>query len=333
MKLIFDLFHGTSHCVSYLQSLSVDDTLSVAGIHIRRVFAPALRLIYKTQTNYEIVIDSREKLSKSKLGRIYAINHRQADDIVIGANAVGKSGYVVFGNPHLAFETLNGLGLWAYGMILVNRDIRASRRSAYEKMKFVIENGGNVIIYPEGYWNLEDNGEEDECHDADGHNSENWLIQDINVGILRLAKETKCEIVPTVLHYDEVKKKRCYISRGAPFRVTASDDVFTKKDELVSTMRNMYFALMEKYSSYKRAMLEEEGISLRVQWKTLGEGLCRACAIPRIGYRLNLTDEKRIGKAKVANPVITRSKAFEHLGMLTPCKENAFLFRGTTTNG
>lgn len=94
-------------------------------------------------------------------------------------------------------------------------------------------------------------------------------------------------------------------------------------------MRNMYFALMEKYSSYKRTLLEAEGISLRAQWKTLGESLCRACDIPRIGYRLNLADEKRIGKAKVANSVTTYSKAFEHLGMLIPCKENLFLLRKT----
>ncbi|MGM9589226.1 MAG: lysophospholipid acyltransferase family protein [Faecousia sp.] len=273
------------------------------------------------------MIDSREKLPKSKLGRVFAINHRQADDIVIGANAVGQSGYVVFGNPYLAFETVNGLGLWAYGMILLNRDTPASRKASYEKMKFVIEHGGNIIIYPEGYWNLDDNGEADECHGADGHNSENWLIQDINVGILRLAKETGCEIVPTVLHYDEFQKKRCYASRGVPFRVTASDDVFVKKDELVAIMRDMSFALMEKYSSYERATLEAQGVPLRAQWEAMKEELCSACDIPSIGYRLDLADEKRIGKAKVANPVITSSEAFAHLQTLIPRRENAFLFR------
>ena len=79
---------------------------------------------------------------------------------------------------------------------------------------YVIEHGGNIIIYPEGYWNFADDGQADERHLADGHNSESWLMQDINIGILRLAKETGCEIVPTILHYDEVGKKRCYAHRG-----------------------------------------------------------------------------------------------------------------------
>ena len=326
MGILSDLLQGTSHSVSYLRELSIERTLSIHGIRIRRLFAPLFRLVYATQTDYRIIIDSREKLPKSKLGRIFALNHRQAVDIVIGANAVAQSGYIVFGNPHLAFETTNGLGLWAYGMILLNRDNPSSRKATYAKMKYIIEHGGNIIIYPESYWNLDDDGEADATHDADGHNSENWLIQDINIGILRLAKETGCEIVPTVLHYDEHGKKRCYAMRGKPFRVVADEDAVEKKNQLVEIMQGMKFTLMEKYSTYKRATLEQAGVPLRVQWEQLKEELINDCDIPRIGYHLDLVDEKKIGKAKVMKPVATQQEAFAHLGRLTPCRENAFLF-------
>jgi len=233
---------------------------------------------------------------------------------VLGANAAGKSAYIVFGNPYLALETKNGLGLWAYGMILMKKDDAYSRKSAYEKMKYVIEHGGNIIIYPEGYWNLADDGQADECHLADGHNSESWLIQDINIGIIRLAKETGCEIVPTILHYDEINGKRCYAHRGKAFRVGEHGEIFAKKDELVHIMINIYWGLMEKYSYYSRAELEYEGKSLRHSWEKLVEQLRSACDIERIGYRLDLADEKRIGKAKVAHAVIT---ANEVLGWLS----------------
>lgn len=326
MGILSDLLHGTSHSVSNLQDLSIEKTLSVCGIHIRKLFAPLLRLVYATQTDYRIIIDSREKLPKSKLGRIFAINHRQADDIVIGANAVAQSGYIVFGNPYLAFETTNGLGLWAYGMILLNRDIPASRKATYAKMKYVIEHGGNIIIYPEGYWNLADDGEADTTHGADGHNSENWLVQDINIGILRLAKETGCEIVPTVLHYDEHGKKRCYAMRGKPFPVAADEDTVDKKNQLLEIMQGMKFTLMEKYSSYQRTELEEDGIPLGTKWEQLKETLINDCDIPRIGYHLDLADEKQIGKARVLNPVVTHMEVFQHLKTLKPRRENAFLF-------
>ena len=177
-------------------------------------------------------------------------------------------------------------------------------------MKYVIEHGGNIIIFPEGYWNLDDNGQKDECHDADGHKSDNWLIQDINVGILRLAQETGCEIVPTILHYDEVKKMKCFAYRGKPFRVSKEADIFAKKYELVGLMTDMYWYLMEKHSCYKRADLEADGRSLAEQLSELKEKLRSACDIERIGYRLNLAEEKRIGKAKVTHSVVTPEEAF-----------------------
>ena len=301
ISIIKDLMNGTSYSVKFLLESDIPKTISRQGIKIRKLFSGVMRVIYLKQTDYKLVIEKQEKLGKAKKGRIFALNHRQADDIVLGVNAIGKSAYIVFGNPYLALETRNGLGLWAYGMILMKRDDAYSRKAAYEKMKYVIEHGGNIIIYPEGYWNLADDGQADECHLADGHNSESWLIQDINIGILRLAKETGCEIVPTTLHYDEINGKRCYAHRGKVFRVGERDDIFAKKDELVHIMTNMYWELMEKYSQYSRVELECEGKSLRQSWEELVEQLRSACDIERIGYRLDLSNEKRIGKAKVVH--------------------------------
>lgn len=326
-NLISDIRNGSSHSVDFLLKEDVQDCLSVLGIRVRKFFAPLLRLVYRTQTLYKIRIDHREPLTYTKKGRIFAINHRQGDDIVTGANVAGQSAYIVFGNKYLSLDTTNGLGLWAYGMILLDRDNKTNRHCTYDKMKFVLEHGGNIIIYPEGYWNLDDNGEADERHGADGHNSENWLIQDFNIGIFRLAQETGCEIVPTVLHYDEHGKKVCYGRRGKVITVKADDDIFEKKEQLLTIMRTMYYEMMEKYSSYERAVLESNGQSIYEQWAELKKKLVKDCDIDRTGYHLDLADEKRIGKAKVANPVVTPADAFAHLQYLKPCKENAFLFR------
>lgn len=318
--LLNDLKNGTSHCVDYLKKDSVEETISVAGIKVRKVSAPIFRVAYRTQTEYKIVIDRREKMKRSRKGKIFVINHRQGDDIVIGANVVNRSAYFVFGNQYLSLDTSNGLGLWAYGMILLNRDVKTNRRATYQKMKYVIEHGGNIIIYPEGYWNLDDNGEADERHEADAHNSENWLIQDFNTGAFRLAQETGCEIVPIVLHYDEVGKKKCYGSRGKAFRVTSEDDILEKKNELLEIMQTEYWCLMEKYSVYKRSELEEKE-SLKAQWEKLKKELLATCDIESTGYKLDLADEKRIGKAKVVHGVVTRKEAFESIDKL---KKNVF---------
>lgn len=297
MAVVKDLINGTSYSVKFLLQNDIESTISKAGIKVRKLFAGLLRIVYLTQTDYKLLVDKCEKLEWTKKGRIFAINHKQPDDAVLGANTVGKSAYIVMGNPTLAFETTNGLGLWAHGTIIFQRDDASSRKAAYEKMKYVIEHGGNIIIYPEGYWNLADDGQADERHLADGHNSESWLVQDIHIGIIRLAKETECEIVPTILHYDDVGKKRCYAHRGKSFRVGRCDDIFAKKDELVHIMTNMYWNLMEKHSQYSRADLEKDGRSLKQNWEELKEQFRSSCDIERVGYRLDLADEKRIGKA------------------------------------
>ena len=324
IQLKRDLKNGTSKSVSYLLNEEVEKTLSEKGITIRKVFAPLLRAVYLTQTKYKLIKEPSPKKIKCNTGKIFAINHRQGDDIVLGANAVGESGYIVFGNKYLALDTTNGLGLWAYGMILLDREKPENRKNTYAKMKYVIEHGGNIIIYPEGYWNLSDDGLKDEKHNADDHNSENWLIQDINIGILRLAKETGCPIIPTILHYDETNGKKCYSKKGKEFYISKTDDIFSKKEELLEIMTTMYYKLMEKYSTYTRNELEKIQ-PLKEQWEKLKSELISDCDIESTGYKLDLEDEKRIGKAKVTKSITTNEEAFEHLDNLIPNKENAFL--------
>lgn len=132
-KIIPDINNSTSHSVAFLLNDDINSTLSESGIVIRRFFAPMLRLLYKTQTKYKIVVNSRSKLHKTSVGQIFVINHRQGDDIIIGATAVNKSAYIVFGNSTLALETVNGLALWAYGMILLNRSSKTSRNATVKK--------------------------------------------------------------------------------------------------------------------------------------------------------------------------------------------------------
>lgn len=330
-KLSGDIKNKTSYSVDYLLSQKVENTLSIRGIKIRKFFSPLLRMIYKTQTNYKLHKDENYNLKYIKTGKIYVINHRQADDIVLGANAVGENAYIVFGNKYLVFDTTNGLGLWANGMILLDRNDKHSRQATYNKMKFVLKNGGNIIIYPEGYWNLDDNGLSDAKHGADDHNSENWLIQDINIGVIRLAKETGCPIVPTILHYDEITKKMCYSKKGQLLYVNEDDNIFDKKDELVSEMQTIYYELMEKYSSYKREELEKEGQSLKEQWVNLKKQLVADCNIEKTNYKLDLQDEKLIGKAKVLNPITPNEEVFKHLDRINYNKDNAFLLNKRLT--
>ena len=264
-KLPNDIKNKTSHSIEHLLSNNIQDCLSVAGIAVRKIISPVLRKAYRKQIKYDLVTDIAVPLPKSSKGRIFAVTHRQKEDIIISMCVAGCSAYTVFGGTEIALDTLNGLGLWAYGIILVNRNDKTSRQSAYKKMKYVIEHGGNIIIYPEGYFNIADDGESDDVHGADGHNSDSWLVQELNLGAFRLAQETGCEIVPVVLHYDEINGNKCYTHRGTPSTVSEADNIISKKDEMLTYMQSEYYKLIEKYSDYSRKQLEKNGISLKHQ--------------------------------------------------------------------
>lgn len=326
--VVNDLKNKTSKSVDFLLSDSVSETLSKKGIWLRKPFAPIMRKTYLSQSEFKLIMDRKERLPRTRIGKIFMVNHTCADDIVLGVNVVKKSGYILFGNKYLSLDTINGIGLWAYGQILVDREDEFSRMSSKEKMKFVLYNGGNVIIYPEGYWNLADDGQKDEKHLADDHNSESWLIQDFNIGGFKLAQEIGALIVPSVLHYDAFGKKICVGSRLAPVQVTRKDDIFAKKDEVVQMFIDEKYRLMEKYSTYDREILETEK-SLKEQWEELKEYFIRSCDIESTGYKLDLADEKKIGKAKVVKGVTTNEEAFAHLETLHYNEDNAWLLRKT----
>ena len=138
----------------------------------------------------------------------------------------------------------------------------------------------------------------------------NFLGVCVNTMYVRLAKETGVPIIPTILHYDEINGKKCYSKKGLPLYVGKEDDIFQKKDLLVEIMTTMYYELMEKHSFYTRDFLRENNICLEQEWEKLKKELVAACDIPRINYKLDLADEKRIGKAKVLKGVVPRSEGY-----------------------
>ena len=118
---------------------------------------------------------------------------------------------------------------------------------------------------------------------------------------------------------------KCYAKRGKSFSVSKDDNIFEKKATILEYMTTCYFDLMSKYSSYNRTELEQKYGNIRQQWEKLKKELVSFCDIDSAGYKLDLTDEKKVGKAPVKSGVITNDDAFEHLEHLNYSSSNAFL--------
>ncbi len=88
-------------------------------------------------------------------------------------------------------------------------------------------------------------------------------------------------------------------------------------------MYTMYYSMMEKYSNYTVEQLSKKGINLEKNWQELKKELINSCDIKKVNYHLDLLDEKRIGKAKVINPVITEEEVYQALDSVELTKNNA----------
>ena len=56
---------------------------------------------------------------------------------------------------------------------------------------------------------------------------------------------------------------------------------------------------MEEYSQYSRADLEKSGKSCKQNWEKIKEKVQSACDIEKIGYRLELSDEKGLERQRL----------------------------------
>ena len=115
---------------------------------------------------------------------IWIANHAIKDDTLASVLAAKRNGYIIFGSLPQFYNTFDGISAWANGVIMTNRKVSSSKSSSIKKGIKVINNGSDLIMFPEGVWNK----------------SPNKLLLDFWPGVYRIAKETDSKIVP-MAHY------------------------------------------------------------------------------------------------------------------------------------
>lgn len=320
-ELIKDLINKTSHSVSFMHSYDIEKTLSKKGIKIRKFTSPILAFL--TKTDHKAYIDQRND-NNYKGPAIYVANHQVKEDAIMVLKALKKNVYIVFGDNMMFNETLNGLLTFINGGITVKREDVKSRKAALLKTKYILENKGSILYFPEGYLNIKDDGEADKRNRADAHNSEYWLMQEHAGGVYRLAKETGYPIIPVVNLFDDMNEKKCYTRILNLHYIDKNDDYLEAKRKIEEEMVTNLYELMEKYAQYKR---HDNGIDFVQKNQELREKNIRELDIKNINWKMSPEDEKLAGKAKVRNPVTTPKEVFSFIENLNINKNNAFLLK------
>lgn len=139
------------------------------------------RLILKEK----LVIISDKRTSDKNV--IYAAAHIGGNDAQRVFEAIRKHTYLMFGDPGISYRGLLGFLSYLNGVICLETRDKTDRRIAEERAVELLNMGGNLLIFPEGAWNIEPH----------------LPIMKIFKGAVRISQRTGTEIVPIAIEqYD-----------------------------------------------------------------------------------------------------------------------------------
>ena len=237
--------------------------------------------------------------SNSDKPKIYACTHIGGNDIQRTFQVIKQPAYLMLGDPGILYRKMIYLGLKLNGVIPLETADKEDRKIAYNRAVELLENGGNLLIYPEGAWNV----------------SPNLLVMKIFNGTVRMAQQTGAEIIPiAVEQYDN----DFYFNIGKNY--TISKDTTKSIKELNDELRDKLVSLKWDIISTQPELKRDE-IADNYLEKFQSE-IVERC---NYGYGFSLEDALR--ESFHDKNITSEEEVFSFMKTLKIDKNNAFLLR------
>lgn len=205
------------------------DENSVLGrltLRTRRRLHKFVLLIFRIKNwisgfRYEIIKDDRTITNRPI---IYALTHIGKFDIEVSAVGIRDHFYILSGDYEHLQGTIDGTFLLVNGVFYFNEIVKEDRRAVSKKMIEHLKDGGNLMYFPEGTWNLSPNLPVLPCY---------W-------GIVDVAQAGNAIIVPVAVEqYDKHFKIR--IGENFDMRTYGAD--ISEKLNAINTLRDILATL------------------------------------------------------------------------------------------
>lgn len=226
---------------------------------------------------------------------IFVANHWCIDDIPTAGEVIGSHFYVLVSNEDR--YTFDGLALELNGVVWTNRMDKSERGRAKNDLLRHLKLGHNILMYPEGTWNL----------------SPNLPMLTMNYGCISMSLETGVPILPIYLHF---KDDVCKVEINEPFYAT--------EDKVYSISRLRDIMATSAWNFY-----EQEDVITRNELNTnyWEENIAKRYA------KYSRARKDPVGVRQFESHCIYRPKgqvtyeeAFSHLNTIIPTEQNLFLF-------
>ncbi len=185
-----------------------------ASIKAGDAFSPILLGILKTIRKKNLIFLNECPVDKKET-MIFGFNHSNANDVPLATEIIGRHSYLLASDENK--NDVSGLLFRIKGVVYLQRGNKESEKSAKTEMIKRALYGRDLMIFPEGAWNLE----------------ESVPMLELGAGIIDIAKITEYPIVPVVMEYED-KTNNVYVKYGMPLRLNYKTD----RNEALKTLRD-----------------------------------------------------------------------------------------------
>lgn len=274
--------------------------VAIAGTKLRKrlhgvmIFCLAIDRIL---TGRKITIIGNQ-FKKSESPVIYACTHVGRYDIETALEKlVPEQAYFLMGDPGTVYKSFEGILLYMNGTVFVDTADKEDRYIGKETCIQLLEQGANILIYPEGAWNV----------------SENQVVMPLFTGTAEMAIRTGAQIVPIAI---EQYGKHYYANIGENIQCDGME--WSQIQELTVHLRDVLCTLKwdiwEQFKPVSRSSLPSDAAE-----QFLEGIMCQT----ENGYTLDEIHRTRFHTKEE----IEQKDVYNHLDKLIPCSRNAFLFR------
>lgn len=185
-----------------------------------------------------ILHDEREDTDKPI---IYACTHIGRYDIEMALESIQDTCFLFLGSPGKLYRSLDGVLVYLFGFIGCDTTEKEDRHIAKELAIRTLKQGGNILIFPEGAWNI----------------TENQVVMKLYTGTIEMAIRSGADIIPIAI---EQYEKSFYINIGKNISLDETSDLNKKRklsDDLRDTLCTLKWEIWEQFPITKRSSLPE----------------------------------------------------------------------------
>ncbi len=239
--------------------------------------------------NVKIIPFDVEKIPTDK-PHIFVANHSNVHDAPVMLSIIKNHVYILAGDE--VRNDINGLALKLNGVVWVHRGDKKSGRIAKEKVLDLLHRKKSVLIFPEATWNL----------------TPNSPMLPLRWGVIEFAIETNTHIIPITLEY--ISDNQCYYSIGKEICVSKTYSKVEAIKNLRDTLATMRWNFWEEHSKKSYDDITYEDYLEYTKY--------RLDEYPKLNFEFE--------KTTILKRYDPWDEVFEHLNVLTPTTQNAFLF-------